>query len=172
MENIHTLINVCKECNVYSVVLLPPQIFKVEHLKEYLITASLGYNFIYYHYPELYQYSNINLQNLLDDIPNMIGAKVVNDNSALSKLQTSQNIFVSADLMNETFVCTFVKEFMKEHIGTDKYMLLQDEMKINKKEKARQIIRYLYNLDLGPSRINKYNAKNVNINNMIGIIQS
>ena len=158
IHNINELINVCKINNVYSSLIIPQQLNKAENLVKYLTDATDNFPFIYYHYPELYGYNDVNIDKLLETIPNMIGAKIVDTNYNLD-FKSPECIFVSAEkiLSDTKWNCTFIEEFLIDFIGTDKLKEIYDiYLSTNKKEKCRYLISKLYNIDLGSSRTSLY----------------
>ena len=152
IQNVHTLIDICRENNVWSVLLLPQQISKVYDVIDYLKAASDNFPFIYYHYPELYGYDNVDIKHMLANIPNMIGAKIVNTD--IDNTLPTKNIFVSSMYYcSNSWECTFVEEFSKQNLKNKDFVnKIELLLKDNKKLKARYLIEYLYNLNLGTPR--------------------
>ena len=142
IKNVHALVDVAKECNVWSILILPQQILQIDNIKKYLIDATKGYKFMYYHYPELYGYSHVNIDELQNSISNMIGSKIV------SKTKKSNKYI-------------FVEEFIIKYINYKiLFNKLNELIKENEKNKSRFIIEKLYNIDLGKSRYNLNLIKN------------
>ena len=108
LANVHKLIAMCRHVgNVYCVALLGRQIFPVEDLESYLIEASDGFPFLYYHFPELYGYNKECVNCLMQQIPNMIGAKIVRDPSQLD-FESPDHIFVDGDIISKESKSIFV----------------------------------------------------------------
>lgn len=144
IKNVHTLIDVCKKCKIWAVLIGPQQIFNVHDVTKYLIKATKGYPFIYYHFPDKYGYDNCKIE----QIPNMLGVKYSGEK--FSKIIPDCEYSFYPD----TYIgkSTFTYEFCKKHINTNKILKIKKELK-NNKNIARTIIEETYGLMLGKPRL-------------------
>lgn len=157
IKNVHKLIEVCKQNNIWSVVILGKQINNTDNIVNYLKEATCGFKFIYYYYPSKYGYEDIDINNMYNKLDNMIGIKIVNDKvPTINKNFLENKInFVSSDILNkdnEKWNSTFIEEFLIDYIGTSKFTIMNELFKEDRKEKGREIINEIYNINLGPSR--------------------
>lgn len=144
IKNVHTLIDVCKQCKIWAVLICPQQIFKVDDITKYLIKATKGYPFIFYHYPDKYGYRDCKIAPL----QNMIGVKYAGEN--FSKImEDTKYSFYPDTYMNKS---TFTYEFCKKHINTSQIFKIKKELN-GDKNIARQIVEETYGIILGKSRI-------------------
>ena len=175
ISNIHTLINECRKLdNAKQVLILPQQIIREKNVELYLKEASDGFPFVYYHYPEKYGYKDVNVSVLQKTIPNMKGAKIVEDSSQFFGFKNQEHVYVSGEHIKKDgfWKSTFVEEYLIDYLGTDMYYDINCELKANRKEKSRLLIKKLYNIDLGPSRAFKYNTQSYDVSKILSIMSS
>jgi len=157
LKNVHQLINACKENRIWSILILGKQISHTDNLIKYLKKATVNYDFMYYYYPSIYGYKNININDMFLKLPNMIGIKIVDEIIPEIEKEYIQNklIFVSCNhIRNDNhWTCTFVEEFLVDFIGKKEYTNKNNLLQENRKEKGRIIIEEIYGIKLGPSRL-------------------
>ena len=115
IDNVHVLLNEAKKLEVWCVLIVGSPIVRTNNIVEYLSKATKNYNFIYYHYPELYGYNNVKLDNILQ-IANCIGIKIVDNSISIPK--THKLLFISDENYKKGY-STFTSELNIFYLTTE-----------------------------------------------------
>ena len=145
LKNVHELLKESNKLDIWCVLIMGPQIFQTSNIIEYLNIASKNSRFMYYHYPEIYGYSNTNLQDVVN-MDNCIGLKIVDSDIKLP--ETDKMLFIS-DEEYTTDKSTFTTELNVSFLETD---ILKQINKFTNKNGKKSCIRYfvekMYNINI------------------------